>query len=260
MVTLFDIVRQAQGGGAIDNLARQFGLSGDQARRAVEAFLPAFSMGMQRSASNPFAFAQLLEMMSSGRFAPFYDGAGLVGVRGADGQQVLDRLFGSPEVSRQVAAQASVMTGIGTQVLQQMLPAVAGVIMGGLFRGITVEGLADFLRGWSDWLRTLKPPGAASSRDAGPASPVEAWTNLMAAFMGGASAPARPPPPADPWSGFMAALAVPGTARPPSPPPSQPDPFATLSRMFETGREVQTQHLANIQAIFEGLGTATAIR
>ena len=48
MDNLFDILRTAQDGHAIDNLARQFELSRRQAEAAVEALLPAFSLGMKR--------------------------------------------------------------------------------------------------------------------------------------------------------------------------------------------------------------------
>ena len=43
MDNLFDLLRTAQNGHAIDNLAHQFELSRQQAQAAVEALLPAFS-------------------------------------------------------------------------------------------------------------------------------------------------------------------------------------------------------------------------
>ncbi|QLP96405.1 MAG: DUF937 domain-containing protein [Rhodoblastus sp.] len=50
MFNLDDILRQAQGGGAAQTLARQFGISPDQAQAAMEALTPAFQMGLQRQA------------------------------------------------------------------------------------------------------------------------------------------------------------------------------------------------------------------
>jgi hypothetical protein len=180
------------------------------------------------------------------------------------GQEVLDRLFGSPEVSRQIAAQASAATGIGAQVLQQMLPTVAATLMGGLFKFASVEGLSEFLRAWADWLRTLKPADPAPRPAAGTASgtPYGAWTDMMGAMLGTTPAPARQPSPspspAAPWADFMQAMVkgLPSAEKappPPPPPPQQPNPFEVLSQMFETGREVQEQHLANLQTIFDGM-------
>lgn len=266
MVNLFDIMRQAQSGSALDNLSRQFGLSGPQTQRALEALLPAFTLGFQRSAQNPNVFGQILEMMSSGRYAPFYEGMFQPQPAQASGQEVLDRLFGSPDVSRQIAAQASAATGIGVQVLQQMLPAIAATLMGGLFKFASVEGLSEFLRAWADWLRSLRPADAAPKPGAGLASgtPYGAWSDIMGAMLGTAPAPARQPEPsptpspAAPWADFMQAMlkglpSAEKAAPPPPPPPQQPNPFEVLSQMFETGREVQQQHLANLHTILDGI-------
>ncbi len=252
MVNLFDIVRQAQSGSAMDNLSRQFGLNPDQTQRAMEALLPAFSLGFQRSMANPSLFAPLLEMMASGRYAPFFDGTGQGNLLQSSGQQVLDRLFGSTDLSRQVAGQASAVTGIGAQVLQQMMPSLAAILMGGLFRQTNVRGLSDFLRTWSDLLRTVSPPERPPANAGG--TPYGAWMEMMGTMMGGSAAKPKPAPPADPWTSFMQAFSkgLPN-ASPPPPPPSQPNPFHVLSEMFEGGREVQSQYAASLQAIFDGL-------
>ena len=258
-MNLFDIVQQAQSGLAMDNLSRQFGLNPDQTQRAMEALLPAFSLGFQRSMANPSLFAPLLEMMASGRYAPFFDGMGQGSLLQSSGQQVLDRLFGSTDLSRQVAGQASAMTGIGAQVLQQMMPSLAAILMGGLFRQTNVRGLSDFLRAWSDWLRTVAPPDRSrTSASATAGTPYGAWMDLMGTMMGGKAANPEPPTPADPWTSFMQAFtkSMPQAAAappPPAPPPSQPNPFQVLSEMFQGGREVQSQYVASLQAIFDGL-------
>ncbi len=51
----------------------------------------------------------------------------------ADGNGILGHLFGSKEVSRAVADHAAQATGIGQDILKQMLPALASMVMGGLF-------------------------------------------------------------------------------------------------------------------------------
>jgi hypothetical protein len=260
LVNLFDIVQQAQSGLAMENFSRQFGLNPDQTKRAVDALLPAFSLGFQRSMTNPSLFAPLLEMMASGRYAPFFDGSGQGNLLQSSGQQVLDRLFGSSDLSRHVAGQASAMTGIGAQVLQQMMPSLAAILMGGLFRQTNVRGLSDFLRAWSDWLRTMAPPDRSrTSASAAAGTPYGAWMDLMGTMMGGKAAKPKPEPPApaDPWASFMQAFtkSMPQAAAvppPPPPPPSQPNPFQVLSQMFEGGREVQSQYVASLQAMFDG--------
>src|SRR5262249_19040574 len=49
-----------------------------------------------------------------------------------DGNGILGHIFGSKDVSRQVATQAAANTGISADVLRQMLPLVATLAMGAL--------------------------------------------------------------------------------------------------------------------------------
>ena len=77
MFDLFDILRGAQGGAAIDNVARHFGLAPAQVERAMQALMPAFAMGLQGSAREPDAFRRTLGLMSSGQYAPFFDSPAL---------------------------------------------------------------------------------------------------------------------------------------------------------------------------------------
>lgn len=251
MMNLHDIMRQARSGTALPSLSRQFGLDGGQTQRAVDALLPAFSLAFQRNVQDPAAFAALLGPLASGRYAPFFDGSGSaappLGAIGA--HDVLGALFGSPDAPRQVATQAAAATGLGVQVLQEMMPVLAATLVGGMFRYASVEGFADVLRTWSDALRAAAP---APRRPAPPAAPWSAWFDMMNAM-----APPPPPPPPSAtgpfgvWAGLMGDLAGATPQAPPAPPPP-PNPFEALTRMFDTGREVQAQHLASLQSILDG--------
>ncbi len=46
MFNLSEIMQSAQGGQAIPNLAKQFGLTPEQTQAAINALLPAFSVGL----------------------------------------------------------------------------------------------------------------------------------------------------------------------------------------------------------------------
>lgn len=260
MVNLLDIVRQAQQGSGLDGMAKQFGLAPAQARSAVEALLPAFSLALQRTAMNPSAFADILGAIGSGRYAPFFDRAGSWSSRPPlpGGDDLVARLFRTPEATREVAAQAAAMTGLGAQVLQHMIPHLAAMLIGGLSRSASLEGLSDVLRQWSDALKAASRDARPPVRD--PADPWTAWTEVARTMMGAPEpAPAPQPPqasnPFEAWTVAMAALTGtrPATAAPAPPPaPAPPSPFEALSQMFETGREVQQQHLATFQTILDG--------
>jgi hypothetical protein len=163
MFNLFDIARGAGGGAAMDAMARQFGLSPEQTERAMRALLPALALGLQGSARRPDALERMLGLMGSGRYAPFFDDPALAFSPGAmaQGNEALAALFGSKDVSRQIAREAAAFAGIGPEILKQMLPILASILLGGLQRsgqgqrrrpeepGGIFEQILDALRGGS---------------------------------------------------------------------------------------------------------------
>ena len=139
MLPLFDMLANAQNGQAMEQLSRQFGLSQQQTQAAVEALMPAFSQGLKRNASDPYGVAGFMSAMASGNHAKYFEDAQKAfAPQGVDeGNGILGHLFGSKDLSRAVAAQAAQATGVGQQVLQQMLPVIASMIMGGLYKQTT---------------------------------------------------------------------------------------------------------------------------
>ncbi|MGS1095039.1 DUF937 domain-containing protein [Aquamicrobium terrae] len=139
MQNLFDMLARAQNGQGMEALARQFNLSQEQAQAAVEALLPAFSQGLKRNTADPYGLGGFLNALASGQHAKYFEDASRAfspqGVE--EGNGILGHLFGSKDLSRAVAAQAAQATGLGQQLLQQMLPVIASMIMGGLFKQST---------------------------------------------------------------------------------------------------------------------------
>ena len=134
MLPLIEMMMKAGGGEAMQNMAKQFGISQAQVQSAVEALMPAFSVGLKRNAADPMGMGAFLQALGTGNHANYFDNMqqafNPAGV--ADGNNILGHLFGSKEVSRAVAAQASAATGIGAEILKQMLPSLASMMMGGL--------------------------------------------------------------------------------------------------------------------------------
>ncbi|MCR5858482.1 DUF937 domain-containing protein [Mesorhizobium sp. J428] len=137
MLPLYEMM--AQNGRAVELMARQFNLSQQQAALAMEALTPAFSQGLKRNTSDPYGVSNFLQALASGNHAKYYDdAANAFSPAGmAEGNGILGHLFGSKELSRAVAAQAAQATGIQQEILKQMLPAMASMMMGGLFRQTT---------------------------------------------------------------------------------------------------------------------------
>ena len=139
MLNLFDMLNQSQNGNGMEALARQFNLSQQQTQAAVEALLPAFSQGLKRNTADPYGVGNFMSAMATGQYGQYFDNAAQAfspqGVQ--QGNDVLGQLFGSKDLSRAVAAQAAQASGVGQQVLQQMLPVLASMVMGGLFKQTT---------------------------------------------------------------------------------------------------------------------------
>ncbi len=139
MMPLFDLIAKAQNGQGMELLAKQFNLNQQQTQLAMEALLPAFSEGLKRNTSDPMGMGGFLQAMGSGSHAKYFEDAtnAFSGNGVAEGNGILGHLFGNKDVSRAVAAQAASATGIGQDILKQMLPVIASMVMGGLFKQST---------------------------------------------------------------------------------------------------------------------------
>jgi hypothetical protein len=147
MFNLADIMQQAQGGQAMNNLAQQFGLSPEQTQGAVNAVLPAFQMGLERQTQNADMLGGFLQSLASGQHAPAFDsdGDGIPDTVAPMGHDVLGQLFGGKQVSQAVAAQAAMSSGISNSIMKAMLPVIASMVMGGLFKGMNNQGFGGIL-------------------------------------------------------------------------------------------------------------------
>jgi len=191
MLPLFDMLANAQNGEAMEQLSRQFGLSQQQTQEAVAALMPAFSQGLKRNTADPYGIGSFMSAMASGNHAKYFEDAQKAfapqGV--AEGNGILGHLFGSKDLSRAVAEQAAQASGVSQQVLQQMLPVIASMIMGGLFKQSTNQ-----------------MPGASQAAGFGGAGNplgeiIEQMMKQGGGMMGGQPAPQprQAPQPADPF-------------------------------------------------------------
>jgi hypothetical protein len=135
-MNLYEMLASAQGGNSLQALGAKYGLSPEQTLAAVDALMPAFSQGLKQTTSDPNGFGALLQALASGGHAQYaQDPSQAFSPRGiADGNGILGYLFGSKDLSRAVAQQASAATGVNAATLQQMLPALAAMVMGGMFQ------------------------------------------------------------------------------------------------------------------------------
>ena len=137
MASLYEILANAQQGEAMAGLGREFGLTPQQTRAAVESLLPAISMGLKQSTATPEGLGDLFAVMGQQRdlYAMYDDPrAALSPQTRAAGNEVLAKMFGSPDASRAIADQARQLSGVTSAILKKLLPILAGILISGLMR------------------------------------------------------------------------------------------------------------------------------
>jgi hypothetical protein len=284
MMPLFDMLNKADNGKAMELMARQYGLTQEQVQLATEALLPAFSQGLKRNASDPSGVNSFMQAMASGNHAQYFDNASqALGPDGqAEGDGILGHLFGSKDVSRAVAAHAAQSTGIAQSVLQKMLPVLASMIMGGLFKQSTGQmqgqsGGGNVLGGIIEqMLRGGLGGGASSGAGTSPGTGFDPFSNPLGKAMkdmmtGGRgqvpeSAPQAPqsnnPFGGTPWGKILEGMMGGSSANQAQQPTPQPEPTNPGGRarnsyddlfgeMFETGRKTGDEYRKGTEAIFD---------
>jgi hypothetical protein len=130
---LTDILAQM---GGLQSIARELGVSEEQAADGAEALIPAILGGFKNQAQEaPTGLGGLGELLGQ------LGGGGLLdNVLGAQptdvsqGNDVLGRIFGSKDVSRTVAQHAATQSGLDPSLLRKMLPMLAMLVAGYMAR------------------------------------------------------------------------------------------------------------------------------
>jgi hypothetical protein len=135
-MNMLDSVLGNESGSVVRQLGQQFGLSDTQASSALDALLPALAAGFQRNASTSSGLEALLGALAGGGHRQYLDDLSTLGRAETvdDGNGILGHIFGSKDVSREVARRASTQSGVGPDVLKRMLPVVAALVMGAMAR------------------------------------------------------------------------------------------------------------------------------
>ena len=133
-MNLLEMILSAQNGGAAQQAGAAFGLNQNQSQGAIAALLPAISSALKQNTSSPQGLAGLLGALQNGNHSQYLDNPATLNNQASvsDGNAILGHLFGSKDVSRQVASNAAAKTGISSDILKKMLPLVATLAMGSL--------------------------------------------------------------------------------------------------------------------------------
>ena len=141
-MNLIEMMMSGGGDAAVGQLGSRFGLDESQTKAALQHLVPALGNGLQRNVASSEGLDSLLGALSSGNHGQYIDNPELLNQDEAreTGNGILGHLLGSKEASRDVAANASAQTGIGADVLKQMLPLVATMVMGSISKRTDQSG------------------------------------------------------------------------------------------------------------------------
>jgi len=133
-MNILEAILNAQGGAAAREAGRSVGLSPDQTTAALSAIVPALASGLHKNATQQGGLDALLGALTGGNHARYIDQPSTLGAQETltDGNGILGHILGSKDASRAIATQAAAQTGIGADVLKQLLPIAATMVMASL--------------------------------------------------------------------------------------------------------------------------------
>jgi hypothetical protein len=195
-MSLLDLLNGAQGGDGIAALARQFGMSPEQAGGLAGMLAPAIGGAARQQAGAGNLGAVLGQLMGEGQGRYFDNPAEAATPAGRQqGEAFLEQLFGSSAATGHIAQAAATRSGLDLSTVMQFLPALAAMLQGGLQKQVPDQTL----RGMMD-----AAPAAGAGGGAGMA---EVLGGLFGNMQAGGAAPSGAGGPGGALGGLMGALA-----------------------------------------------------
>ncbi|MDH3533434.1 MAG: DUF937 domain-containing protein, partial [Gammaproteobacteria bacterium] len=129
-----DLLQKAGANDSVGKLAGSVGLGDSQAKDLIGALSPALLRSLQKQATSSGGLEALQSALAKGNHQQYIDQPELMQSEATreDGNKILGHLFGSKDVSRNIAAQAAQETGIDASMIKKALPLLAGLAMGAL--------------------------------------------------------------------------------------------------------------------------------
>lgn len=160
MNNVLDAIFGAQDGNAVDELARDFDLNRSQVSDVVRQVTPAMARGVKRNAEDDNGLSDLIGALKKGNHGRYVDEPDILTRQETvdDGNGILGHIFGSKDVSRNVARHAAEKTGVSDSIIKKMLPVLATMVMGSLAK----KAIGGF--GGGNTLDSISGGGSAPAR------------------------------------------------------------------------------------------------
>jgi hypothetical protein len=145
MFNLYEILRSAQGGQAVENLASQFNVPTEEADAAVKAIVPELSDGFLKQASEPVALGSFFGSLGSGHYREAFADPVAAQTSAQRSGDFLTQVLGSSSAQEEIVQRAASATGIAQDTLSKMLPVIVSTILGGLTKSLENQGFGGIL-------------------------------------------------------------------------------------------------------------------
>ncbi len=142
---IMDILMQAGGGSLLNQVARQAGISPDQAQDLIKSVGSAMVGQVKGRVESPKVDSKgLEELLRESKYANMIDRPDdfLNSPRMQDeGIDVLKHITGSKEVSREVASEVAQKSGFDASLIKSLLPMLAPLVIGALGKGLASDNV-----------------------------------------------------------------------------------------------------------------------
>ncbi len=131
-MNILETLLNAPPGAGLQQTGWRLGLRVSDIQALLRQLVPELAGGLGRNASTFDGLEALTRALAGGNHQRYIDDAGALANAVPDGNAILGHLFGSKDVSRNVASRAAATTGIDADTIEKFMPVVAAAVMGAL--------------------------------------------------------------------------------------------------------------------------------
>ena len=132
----------SQSSNVVSELARQLGVNESQASAAAGQLIPALTRGIKNNASTDGGLSSLINALQKGNHHNYLDNTSMLGQNSTiqEGNSILGHIFGSKDVSRNVANYGAQQAGLSSSLMKKALPVLAPLVLSALSKGLLGKG------------------------------------------------------------------------------------------------------------------------
>ena len=132
----------SQSSNVVSELARQLGVNESQASAAAGQLIPALTRGIKNNASTDGGLSSLINALRKGNHHNYLDNTSMLGQNSTiqEGNSILGHIFGSKDVSRNVANYGAQQAGLSSSLMKKALPILAPLVLSALSKGLLGKG------------------------------------------------------------------------------------------------------------------------